>query len=208
MLKNITIKVASVLVLTLLLSNFASAESYINEFNEPNEQANQLDSWTYITADGTSRNIDVYRYCDVGGGCSIVIFDTKNVNELSIEQSKSFFENYKLKEYVNNNQISESLYSIDFGKESLTCEYIAPKFPEEEKNAAIEVGAEKIAPEILPSKAGTLVKSLYTAGKEIGLVKDANFPALLLGASCIGGDYLETTSSILLKFLPSVCRQY
>jgi hypothetical protein len=186
----------------LFLPTLVNAQDeYINEFNEPDEKVVLDSSWFFLTNDGVERKINVYKYCNEK--CIFVIFDIQNKIPLDDEKSKAFFQNFKLKEYVDDERLNENLYSADF-EDSLTCNLLAPRFGEEAQNLVMQVSAEKIAPEILPKNAAKIIKIIYHSGKKVGIVSKPTVAIIIVGASCIGSDALKSVASSTL----SSCKNY
>jgi len=207
------------LAMILVLSPYIKAQDeYINEFNISNEQVRLDSTWAYLTKEVIQRQINVYRYCSSSSynfygsipfssksNCILVIFDIQNKIAMDPDQTEDFFQNYKLKEeLINTGKLNENSYTIGEYEKSLTCGFFAPKFGEEAGKLVIEVGIEKVLPEILPKNAKTLVLEIYDTGKEIGLVKSPEVAILVLGASCTGGEFLER---VALSTLTS-CQSY
>ena len=202
--------IVALLVLVVLVTAVPPVRSqtqvaYLGEFNEPNESLASLTTWQYITQDGRHRTITVFQYC--ADKCVLVPFDVENNELLSEPQAVAFFETYELRLLMPVVVMSPSEYSTDaLGRGSLVCNFTAPQLGNEAKSLTVDVMFNQVFPRLLPENAGKLVDAIYAAGEKVGVVRSANVPILLLGASCVAGDFLESlaasalaTCSILLQ---------
>lgn len=185
-----------VLILVLLPSVSAYGD-YKDEFNESGESATFEGSWAYLTNDGVFRDIEVYKYCS--SKCVYVLFDVGNTKDLNTEISSDFFESFLLKTLISDGGINEGMYIVEYTDKSITCDYIAPKFTPEVKNLAVDITTGKIIPDLLPKNAKNSFLQLREIGKEIGLIKSANIPIIVIGAFCIGSDLAESSAMSTLN---------
>lgn len=192
----------TICLVLLSLSTVGAYDDYQNEFNDPGEQGTLGGSWIYLTKDGIYRQVDVYRYCSPN--CIHVIFDVKNNVPLDPSASSNFFESFLLKNEISSGKLTETMYAIDLSDSSITCNYMSPKFIPEANNYVIETTSEKIIPEMLPQNSKKVFLKVVELGKGFGIIKEANVPILVIGASCIGSDLMESSASSTLNSCKSV----
>lgn len=191
--------IASLIVLAVS-APFANAQpqtDYLNEFSEGGERSGLLSSWEYVTQDGAHRTIAIFEYCALS--CVLIPFDVENHALLNDQQTLRFFENLALQQMLVNAAITEGTYSdIPLGKGSVVCNFTAPRLDIEVKALTLQVLATDVLPRMLPKNAGRIVETIYDAGETVGIVKSTSVPILLLGASCVAGDYLENLATSAL----------
>ncbi len=173
------------------------ASVYQTEFNNPDEKTRTVSSWQYETKDGGLQWVDVYEYCK-DTDCILVAFDTLNKKELSNQECSGFFQNYNLQQEIDKGNLNEDVYALQ-SDHSITCDFFVPQFPDQLKAGTIEVTADKILPELLPKNLGALVTKVYSLGKDLELIDSVNPTVLVLGASCLGGEYFENIAFSTLE---------
>jgi hypothetical protein len=187
------------LAFSILIVQTQAQPDYLNEFTEPGDTtASIYATWEYVTQDGVQRTIDVYKYCK-SQTCILVPFDIKNHALLTDKQATEFFENLVLREMLPSQEVTAGTYSSGaLNRGSITCNLTVPRFEIEAKAYALQEVVEVVLPNLLPKNAAKIVQAMYDLGETAGVVKSATVPILVLGASCIGGDYLERLATSAL----------
>jgi hypothetical protein len=209
--RRVTLACSLLLIaLTFSTSTVNAQSDYMTEFSEAGDVFSTFAHWEYLTQDGVHRTIEVYKYCE-GQTCLLVPFDIRNHALLSNAQAVAFFENLVLQQMLPSQEIVSGTYSTDaLNKGSITCDLTVPRFDIEAKALALQVVAEDVLPNLLPKNAAKIVQSMYDLGEGAGVVKSASVPILVLGAACVGGDFLEnlaTSSLVTCALLTSNLRQ-
>lgn len=174
---------------------------YIDEFSEAGETHSLYGQWEYITQDGVRRTVNVYQYC-AGGTCVLVPFDIDNHVLLTGQQAMRLFENLALHEALSSapNPNPVIAYSVGaLGQGSMVCDFVTPRIDFELKALAGQIIAKGVLPKVLPENGGKIVQAIYDAGESLGVVDKANVPILIIGAWCVGGDFLENFASSTLE---------